>query len=1702
MFNILEFLPAPPDTSLIYEGSYSPIWVIISVLVAISASYAALSASAQSRHLHNTTSRLTWALISAFTLGVGIWAMHFIGMLAFSLPHGIQYDPVITLISMVPAILASGVALDLAWHGGKRLSIGVRSVLLGAGIGTMHYTGMAAMRLDGFVRYDPSLVALSIFVAVALAYLALRVKSGVVRLKKWHDVLVAVIMGCAVSGMHYTAMSAAYFVRGDVAALPSSVFTANTLAIAVALATAFLALGALALAAIARNREMTDQLRDSEERWKFALDGAGDGVWDWNPQTDTCFFSKRWKEMLGYAENEFGATGTAWLEHLHPDDKGRLRTVLREYFEGGRATVEFRVRCKDGSWKWIMSRGKLISRDGDGKALRLIGTNTDITERKHVETELLRFKDVLDNTLDMIFMFEPTSLRFVYVNQGALLSMGYSREELHGMTPYQIKPLIPEPKFRQLIAPLLSGEQTALRFDTVHRRKDGTDFQVAVFLQLVTQSDGSGLFVAIVRDITARKRAEEELQQRTGELQSQQDELRQSTDRLRDSEERWKFALDGAGDGVWDWNPQTDTCFFSKRWKEMLGYAENEFGDTGTAWVENLHPDDKDHALTNLQKYLAGDLLRYVIEFRMRCKDGSWKWILARAKLTGRDGDGNPLRLIGTHTDITERRHIEQREHSRNQVLGMLAKGASLTEILHSIVRGLEQEDPTMLCSILLMDREGKHLLNGAAPSLPDFYNEAIHGIEIGSGVGSCGTAAFTGERVIVEDIKTHPYWKPYKELAVKASLLSCWSEPIKSATGKVLGTFAIYHHEASTPADNDIQLIEQFASLAGIAIEQSSSNEELKLAAMVYQNSSEAMSVTDANDIIITVNSAFTEVTGYSLEEIIGKNASMLNSGRHDEAFHQAMWHEINTTGQWRGEAWDRRKDGVVYVAWRSISNIYNEDGSVHRRVSLFSDITERKRVQEELRQSHEELEENNKQLQAITEELHSQQEELRQSNEELEEKNQLLAGQKLEVEYKNREIEAAKLTLVEKAEQLALTSKYKSEFLSSMSHELRTPLNSLLILAQLLAENPEHTMSEQQIEYAKIIQGAGKDLLELINDILDLSKIESGTVTPDLQDVSFANVHEQVERGFRHVAQSRDLGFGVELAPGLPPSLYTDSQRLQQVLRNLLSNAFKFIEKGQVSVRIAPVESGWSVDHDGLNRAQTVIGFFVTDSGIGLLADKQKIIFEAFQQADTGTARKYGGTGLGLSISREIAWLLGGEVRLVESEPGKGSTFVLYLPLRAPESGQGRTSFTPETTQRTPAAQEGAQETNPQPTAVADDRAAIKPGERTLLIIEDDTVFAGILLRAARDKGFKGIVAARGDDGLKLASEFTPTAITLDLHLPDMDGWVVLERLKRNPDTRHIPVDIISAEDNRPRGLRSGALEYMVKPVTAESLQKALVDMNKFAEREVKDLLVADGDEQHRNTVLDLIGSGDVRIKAVASGKDALAALKKKRYDCIVLNINLPDIPVADLLEAIQGFALTRDVPVIVCGMDELPQQEQKRLKSLALKGIVKEVRTPERLLDETALFLHRVVSKLPEERRQMLEKLYLSADSLAGKKVLVVDDDMRNIFALTAVLERHKMVVLSAENGRAALEELEKNPDVDIVLMDIMMPEMDGYEAMRQIRQKKQFESLPMIALTAKAMKGDREKCTEAGASDYVSKPVDTDQLLSLLRVWLYK
>jgi HAMP domain-containing protein/signal transduction histidine kinase/DNA-binding response OmpR family regulator len=740
-------------------------------------------------------------------------------------------------------------------------------------------------------------------------------------------------------------------------------------------------------------------------------------------------------------------------------------------------------------------------------------------------------------------------------------------------------------------------------------------------------------------------------------------------------------------------------------------------------------------------------------------------------------------------------------------------------------------------------------------------------------------------------------------------------------------------------------------------------------------------------------------------------------------------------------------------------------------------------------------------KQSQALAGELQSQQKELQQTNEQLALKAQQLAEQNAEVERKNQEIEQARRALEEKATELALTSKYKSEFLANMSHELRTPLNSILILGRQLSENSTGNLSDKQVEFAKTIHGAGTDLLNLISDILDLSKIESGTVTVDCEDLPFTGLRESVERMFRHEAENRKVGFMTDFDSGMSRSLVTDPKRLLQVLKNLLSNAFKFTEKGEVRLHVGVATAGWTVGHPILDAAPTVVAFEVRDTGIGIAPDKQKIIFEAFQQADAGTSRKYGGTGLGLAISRELANLLGGEIRL-HSAQGRGSTFTLYLPLNYVGPASGRAAPAPAPTPSTAeVASMRPRYQEHQPEQIVDDRDKLQPGEPVLLIVEDDPHYARVLLGLANDRGFKGIVAQRGSVALALARQYNPTAVSLDIFLPDMLGWTVLNQLKRDPATRHIPVQIMTVEEERQHGLEHGAFSYMVKPITTEGLEHALDRVKDFAQRGKKRLLIVEDNEAERMSVVELLSHDDVDIKTASTGAEALAALHKDAYDGVVLDLRLPDTSGFDLLERIQADTSLRDVPIIVFTGKELSVEEEGRLRVAAKSIVLKGVQSPERLLDETSLFLHRVVTNLPAEKQRMLERLHQTDEALQGKKVLVVDDDVRNIFALSSVLERHGMKVVNANTGKKAISILEATPDVAIVLMDIMMPEMDGYETMSVIRLKPVFKPLPILALTAKAMKGDREKCLQAGASDYIAKPVNTDQLLSLMRVWLH-
>ncbi|HTS20772.1 MAG TPA: response regulator, partial [Casimicrobiaceae bacterium] len=764
--------------------------------------------------------------------------------------------------------------------------------------------------------------------------------------------------------------------------------------------------------------------------------------------------------------------------------------------------------------------------------------------------------------------------------------------------------------------------------------------------------------------------------------------------------------------------------------------------------------------------------------------------------------------------------------------------------------------------------------------------------------------------------------------------------------------------------------------------------------------------------------------------------------------------------------------------------------------------------------------------QSQSLAKELQSRQEELQQTNQELEEKAGLLAHQNQEVERKNQEVEQARKALEEKAEQLALTSKYKSEFLANMSHELRTPLNSLLILSDQLCKNPGGNLTEKQVDFAKTIHASGNDLLTLINDILDLSKIESGTIVVDPTDLMLGDLERYVERTFRHVAEAKSLDFFIRMDSRLPTSMLADAKRLQQVLKNLLSNAFKFTHRGHVTLTIEPVTTGWDPDNENLNRAGDVVGFSVMDTGIGISPEKQQIIFEAFQQADGSTSRKYGGTGLGLAISRELARVLGGELRLV-SAPRVGSTFTLYLPqIWTPPRFTRKTSPVPPdavaATIPTPTNGDAAwpaqkrcadaplaalEESAAQPPEsagavdeVGDDRANLAPGAPVLLIVENDLAFARFLLDAAREKGFKGIVTSLGVTALALAAEYKPSAITLDIFLPDIDGWRVIDRLKHDVQTRHIPVAVVSTDESRERALNAGAFAFLAKPIQRKEVLDALLErVLKFIQRTPKSLLAVTSDDARRDWLVGYLGADDVRVTVSAGYEAAVGMIEGKAVDCLVVDASLPP-PEGDALAAADRNGNGSELlPVVLFGSAGDPGR-LSGWQRLAKHGVVREARSPEDLLDQASFFLHRPPSGMPEAHRKILRELRDANDVLQGKRALIVDDDMRNIFALASLLEDRGMIVSSHDNGRDAVQGLHRDPHVDVILMDIMMPEMDGIATIREIRRIPGCKQIPIIAVTAKAMKGDREKCMEAGAWDYLSKPVDTELMVGVLRAWL--
>jgi CheY-like chemotaxis protein/signal transduction histidine kinase len=738
----------------------------------------------------------------------------------------------------------------------------------------------------------------------------------------------------------------------------------------------------------------------------------------------------------------------------------------------------------------------------------------------------------------------------------------------------------------------------------------------------------------------------------------------------------------------------------------------------------------------------------------------------------------------------------------------------------------------------------------------------------------------------------------------------------------------------------------------------------------------------------------------------------------------------------------------------------------------------------QEELRVVNEELEQQSRALRDSHTRMENQQAELEQTNQQLEEQAQKMEHQATELAQSYDELRRSKTDLEKKTKELESASRYKSEFMANMSHELRTPLNSSLILARLLADNKDGNLTQEQVKYAEVIHSSGNDLLNLINDILDLSKVESGKLKIEPVKVRLPVVRDTLLQLFRPLATQKGLEFKIELEEGVQEEIVTDPQRLEQILKNLLSNAIKFTEKGSVSLTLR--RNGQEVD------------FLVKDTGVGIRPEEQGVIFEAFRQADGTTNRKFGGTGLGLSISRELAKILGGHIT-VASTPGQGSTFTLHIPEKF-----GANS---EVLKKADVRETADFHLTPQPSksdvtfSFKDDRDGLSKGSRRILIIEDDEAFARILFDLAHEMGFSGLVSPTADEGLRLAREFLPEAIVLDVRLPDHSGLIVLDQLKQDPRTRHIPVHVISSSDQSKSAKEMGAVGYAVKPVKIETLKAVFQNITSLAGQTKKKVLVVEDDEVQRRHITELVADKDVTVEAVETATAALDRLEFQTFDCMIMDLSLPDLSGYDLLEKLsESQGKYSYPPVIVYTARDLTREEEERLRQYSGSIIIKGAKSPERLLNEVTLFLHRVESDLPPERQKMLRELRSREKGLEGRTILAVDDDVRNIFALTSVLEQYGATVVVARNGKEALTQLAEIPDIDLVLMDIMMPEMDGFEAMQRIRAQRQFEKLPIIALTAKTMKDDQVKCLSHGANDYLAKPLNVDKLLSLIRVWL--
>ena len=873
-------------------------------------------------------------------------------------------------------------------------------------------------------------------------------------------------------------------------------------------------------------------------------------------------------------------------------------------------------------------------------------------------------------------------------------------------------------------------------------------------------------------------------------------------------------------------------------------------------------------------------------------------------------------------------------------------------------------------------------------------------------------------------------------------------------------------------------------------------------------------IALTDQKGIIRKVNSNFCKISKYKEEELIGQDHRIINSGYHPKEFIRDLWETIAKGKIWKGELKNKAKDGTFYWVETTIVPFLNEKGKPYQYLAIRVDTTKRKESEEQLKTVNKDLAFQNEEKEKRAAELVIANKELAFQNDEKERR-----AMELSVAYKV--VEESRTSLEKKAEQLAITSKYKSEFLANMSHELRSPLNSLLILAQQLHENSDGNLTDKQVRYAKTIQSCGEDLIQLINDILDLSKIESGIISANISTVRIAEIIDFIDTTYKPIAESRNLKFTIETDNDLPASMTTDMQRVNQILKNLLSNAFKFTEKGEVTLKISEAHGNLKPGQPKLDYARRVISFSVNDTGIGIPHEKQLIIFEAFQQAEGSTSRKYGGTGLGLSISRGLVELLGGTIEL-KSELGRGSSFTLFLPLETiPNVAPREVPLVARVTKpefpknevptnyltgvsRTPVDEPGAEYTEIVSESVneaGDDRSYIVANDMVILVAEHDLRFAKIMIEKAHENGLKAIVATSYEDVFNFIHKFSPIAITVDVNMPSTNGWKVMQMLRSDLQYHHIPIHVISGEESRVLALKSGARSFLLKPLENGLLNQLFSDMISYHQKETRSILIVEDNEIDASQIAKMLQDDKIIITIANTCMAALECIAKEDYDCIILDFMLPDVSGNDLIHEISR-AKKIFTPVIVYSVKDFTSIELNNVNFNTNSNIMKGVNSIEYLLAETVSQLHINHKNLAPDKRKIIESIRNQKDILNGKTILVVDDDVRNLFAMTTIFERFNMQVAAAESGQESINILKENPKIEMILMDIMMPGMDGYETIKKIRLEDKNSMLPIIAVTAKAMKQDREKCITAGASDYITKPVKTDQLLSLMRLWFCK